>query len=172
MSFVVYKGEKKIGDLVARAYGDLKPEDAKRAEAALRKANPQLAKLRELKPGAVVVVPPVVGLKPPAATERGEPVPEAVAELRSALEEYRKQLGASLDTERAAIAATTELVKSKEVRQLAKDAPESAPYLEQAVAALKQRSAELDQATGFVKLLAKARADLDALVKQLGDAGA
>jgi hypothetical protein len=58
------------------------------------------------------------------------------------------------------------------VRQLAKDAPESAPYLEQAVAALKQRSAKLDQAAGFVKLLAKARADLDALGKQLGDAGA
>jgi hypothetical protein len=169
MSFVVYKGEKRIGDLVTRAYGELKAEDAKRAEAALRKANPQLARLRELKPGAVVVVPPVVGLKPPAATERGEPAPESVAVVRAAFEEYRKQLGASLDAERAAIAAITELAKSREVRQLAKDAPESTPYLEQAAGALKQRSTEADQAAGFVKLLAKARADLDALAKRLGD---
>jgi hypothetical protein len=151
---------------VTRAYGELKAEDAKRAEAALRKANPQLARLRDWKLGAVVVVPPVVGLKLPVRPA-GEPAPESVAVVRAAFEEYRKQLGASLDAERAAIAAITELAKSREVRQLAKDAPESTPYLEQAAGALKQRSTEADQAAGFVKLLAKARADLDALAKQL-----
>src|SRR3989304_2864823 len=53
MSFVVFKGERKLAELVLRAYGELKASDRKRAEAALVRANPHLAKLKNVAPGPV-----------------------------------------------------------------------------------------------------------------------
>lgn len=166
-----YKGEKQIGELVTRLYGEVRGEQAKRAEAALVKANPQLAELGGLKRGAPIVVPAVPGLRAAEKSEHAEPAPESVVAVRAALKAYRRQLGAALDAERAAIAATTDLVKSKEIRRLAKDAPEAAPYLEQTAAALKQRGADAELAMQFLKGLAKAEADLEILAKRLVDLG-
>jgi len=45
MSFIAFRGEKRIADLVTRVYGKLKAADAKRAAAALLAANPQLARM-------------------------------------------------------------------------------------------------------------------------------
>ncbi|MCL4798490.1 MAG: hypothetical protein KJ025_02825 [Burkholderiales bacterium] len=169
MAYVVLKGERKIGDVVARAYGDLRAADAKRAEAALVRANPQLGNLREVRPGAVIVVPAVPGLRPAASADRADqPAAEAVAELRDALEDYRKRLGTRIGDEKAAIAALGELLKSKEVKTVVRDFPDAAAHVERVGAALKPRAAENDARAAFAKTLTKAKADLDALAKKLG----
>jgi hypothetical protein len=77
MHFSSLKGERTVADLVNRLYqvpeaarlGKLrtlepgKTEDlARRAEAALRQANPQLAQLDKLPPGTAIIVPDVAGL--------------------------------------------------------------------------------------------------------------
>jgi hypothetical protein len=167
MGFIVFKGEKKISNLLERAYGDLKPADAKRAEEALLRANPELKKLRELKPGALIVVPPLPGIRPTASNEAAELIVEAVRATRGALDEYRKRLGEALDRERAEVTGVLELLKSKELKAAVRDSPDAAPYAERVAEATKARTTEAEQRTAFLKGLAKAHVDLEALEKKL-----
>ena len=169
MPFIMFKGERKVTDLLERAYGaDLKAADQKRAEAALVKANPQLAKLREIKPGTMIRVPDLPGLARPPQREMPEASLVELQMERDAVDEYRKRLGARLDDERRLLDADAELLKSADARTLARIAPESAPYFDRVAEANKRRLAELQDRAGFVKTLAKARADFDALTKKLG----
>ena len=167
MSFIVFKGEKKIESLLERAYGDLKTADAKRAEEALLRANPQLKKLRELKPGALIVVPPLPGIRPTASSEAAEPMVEAVRATRGALDEYRKRLGEAIERERAEVTGVQELLRSKELNAAVREFPGAAPYTERVAQATKARATEAEHRTAFLKGLAKARVDLEALEKKL-----
>jgi len=167
MAYVVLKGEKKLAEVVGRAYGDLKAADAKRAEAALVRANPHLADLRQLGPGTMIVVPAVPGLRA-ADTDRTEtPSREAVAEVSSALEEYRRRIGAAAESGQTAVKDLAALLKSKEVKTLLREQPDAARYVERATAAVKSRTAEHDARSAFAKTLTKAKADLDELAKKL-----
>ena len=63
MPFIMYKGERKVADLIGRAYRtELSPADAKRAEAALLAANPALANLSNVKEGALLTIPDIPGV--------------------------------------------------------------------------------------------------------------
>lgn len=169
MAYIVLKGDKRLGDVVTRAYGDVRSADAKRAEAALLRANPELAKLRDLKPGALIVVPRVPGLRPAAGVDRADqPTKETVHELRDALDDYRKLLANRVGEEKAAIATLGELLKSKEVRVIVRDLQDATAYVDRVSAALKPRTAENDARGTFAKALAQARSDLDTLAKKLG----
>jgi hypothetical protein len=168
MPIIVYKGERKLADIVSRVYGaDLKAVDVKRAEAALLAANPQLATLREVKEGAVLAVPQVPGVAA-ARSDAPDAQQAAIAAGKDDLDAYRRRLGTRLDEERKTLDVTAELLKSKEAKALAKAAPESAPYFERATAALKARQADADARTAAIKALAKLRADFDELAKKLG----
>lgn len=190
MPFLVYKGEGKLAELVVRAYGsDLKPAEAKRAEAAFVAANPQLGKLRDLKAGAVLVVPPLAGLtEPPArgtpgresparetptretpereAPQHETPLGDELTLARVTIDAYRERLGARVADERAAVASAAELLKSKEVKELAKAFPESAAYIDRATAGAKALAADADARAAFVKTLAKVGAELEELAKR------
>lgn len=169
MPVMVLKGERKLSDVVRRAYGEALPAaEARRAEAALVAANPQLSRLRELPPGAMVVVPRMPERAPAPQDETQGWHAGEVAELRASLEAYRKHLGAGLAGEREALAATTALLKSADVKALARSFRESAPYLERVKAAAKDRAAEAEARAAFVKSLARLRADLDELERLAG----
>jgi hypothetical protein len=167
MPFIVYKGERKLADLVGRAFGaELKAADAKRAEEALLAANPQLATLRDVKEGVLLAVPQVTGVAaaPPDAPDAQQ---AAIALAKEAFDSYRRNLGIRLDQDRKNIDATAELLKSKEAKALAKAAPESAAYFERATAALKMRQAETDARAATIKALTKLRAEFIELEKKL-----
>jgi|APFre7841882724_1041349.scaffolds.fasta_scaffold00095_22 hypothetical protein len=168
MPIIVYKGERKLSDLVGRVYGtDLKAVDAKRAEQALLAANPQLATLRDVREGAMLAVPQVPGVAA-ARSDAPDAQQAAIATGKDDLDAYRRRLGTRLDEDRQTIDATAELLKSKEAKALAKAAPESAAYFERATAALKARQADADARAAAIKALAKLRADFDELAKKLG----
>src|SRR3970040_799626 len=78
MSFVVFKGERKLAELVLRAYGELKASDRKRAEAALVRANPHLAKLKDVAPGSLIVLPLVPGIGEPRQRRSEGPGGDAI----------------------------------------------------------------------------------------------
>ena len=92
MAFVVYQGERKIADVVARAYGDLKVADRKRAEAALVRANPHLSELADVSKGSLIVVPPVPGLSPTDQTDLAAPAAEGVGAVADALAALQRRL--------------------------------------------------------------------------------
>jgi len=167
MDVMTVKGEKKVSELVSRAYGNLKMADAKRAEAAILRANPHLENLRALPRGTVVVVPAVPGVRAAATSDSEIPTADAIREIRGSVDVYQKKLNEALSNERAAVTALGELLKSKELKAAMRESPDAAKYVERATAAAKSRAGEVDVRAGFVKGLSKARADLEELAKKL-----
>jgi hypothetical protein len=167
MSFVVYKGEKKIGDLVSRAYGDLTDEDRKRAIAALHAANPHFTAFRELKRGAALVVPALPGIKV-AASEAAASERAKLETLRAEIDAYRARLAAAAEAERASIGDSLDLSRSKEVRKLAKEVPDVAPFLARARKGLEQRAADLEGVKKFSQRLEAAAGRLAAMSREPG----
>ena len=169
MPVMLFKGERRLSEVISRAYGPgLSAAEAKRAEAAMVAANPQLAKLREVPAGALLEIPRLPGARPVPQHDTPERRPEEVEATRTSLEEYRKRLGARLAAERDALEATAAILKSAEAKALARSYPESGPYLDRARAALKERAAGVDERAAFVKMLARIRSDLDELAKETG----
>jgi hypothetical protein len=168
MAILVLRGEKKLSDVVTRAYGDLKAADRKRAEEAILRANPQLANLRDAARGAVVVVPPVPGLRRDAArSEATTPAPDAVIELRKSLEAYAQRLDRNVDSGRQAVTVVTTLLASSEVKTLVRDLPGAAPHVERVTAAVKARTTQHEARADSLEVLAKARVELDNLARKL-----
>jgi hypothetical protein len=166
MAVLVLKEEKKIADVVRRAYGDLKPADRKRAEAALLRANPQLAPLDRLAAGAILVIPRVPGLRAPVArTEL--PAPDVVAAIRDEIGAYRVQLGGAGETERSATTALTDLLKSKEMKAVLRDLPDAGAHIDRVGLAAKVRVSDDNRFQAFLKALAAAQSDLNSLLKKL-----
>jgi len=168
MPFVVLKGEKKLSDVVSRAFGELKAADAARAHAAVLKANPHLTETADLEPGVIVVVPGVPGLSAAPPEESETPAGQAVVEIGRGLEDYRKTLTASARDEQAAISGLVAVLKSKEMKALVKQLPDAGKYIEHATAAARARAAEHEERAAFLRTLAKAQAELDALATKLG----
>lgn len=167
MSFIVSRGEKKVADFVARIYGDLKAADAKRAEEALLRANPQLRKPGEVKPGALIVVPPVPGLAAKATGGDENPPAARVAAIRDALESYHQQLVKAHAAELTEQREAADLLKSREVKELPKRVPDAAKLLDRVAEALKERAEEAKSRAVFLKTVERARSDLDALERKL-----
>jgi hypothetical protein len=168
MPFVVLKGEKKLSDVVSRVFGELNAADAARARAALLRVNPQLAEKGDLGSGVIVVVPQVPGLSGGLPDKSDLPAAQAVAEIIRGLGDYRKKLMASARDEQAAIGELAALLKSKEMKALVKELPDTGDYVERASVGAKSRVAEQDQRAAFLKMLGKAQADLDALASKSG----
>jgi hypothetical protein len=168
MPFVVLKGEKTLSDVVSRAFGELKAADATRARAAVLKANPHLTETAGLEPGVIVVVPGVPGLSTAPPDKSETPAGQAVVEIGRGLEDYRKTLTATARDEQAVISDLTAVLKSKEMKALVKQLPDAGKYVEHATAAARARATEHEERVTFLRTLAKAQADLDALAAKLG----
>jgi hypothetical protein len=122
---------REVGDIVNRAYGNVRGADAKRAEATLLRANPQLEKLRDVKPGAVMSCRRCRVCVPPTSTARTRR-----RRSRSArCEACRKQLGANIGDEKASVGALSDLLNSKEVKTLVRDLPETPAHVERVTSA-------------------------------------
>jgi hypothetical protein len=167
MAYVVLKDEKNLSEVVSRAFGELKAADAARANAAVLRANPHLVEKADLEPGAIVVIPGVPGLKTAPPEKSDSPAGEAAAEIGRGLEDYRKKLTASTRAEQGAVTELAALLKSKEIKALVKQLPDSSNYVERATAAVRSRAEEHEQLAAFLKTLTKAQVDLDKLVKKL-----
>lgn len=168
MAFVVFQGERKLADVVTRAFGDLKVADRKRAEAALVRANPHLAEIKDVAKGSLIVVPPVPGLDPAGAqTDLAAPAADAVGAVADALEALQRRLRESAKAEGDRIAALQALVKSKNVRVLIDKAPQAGPYVERVAKAAETRAAELDRRQLAIKQLDQARPELAELADRL-----
>ena len=86
----IKKNETTISLLVMRLYSDLDETSREKVEKALKKANPHLTDMRELKPGAVVSLPEIPGIKPKPATVGDDPQDELQTLLMGAVKSYAK----------------------------------------------------------------------------------
>lgn len=168
MGYMVFKGEKKIHELVSRAYGELKPADARRAEAALKAANPHLSKLQALPEGAILVVPAVPGIEHADAAGDADPLRGGLATLAHSLERYCAHLQSAARAEVDGVKAESLLRKSAGIDAAARESPEIAPYVRQATAAWGERSKQAEETAALVKrILPEARQALATMAKLL-----
>lgn len=127
MRFATLQGEQNLADVVGRLFqikGRRAKTLAKEAEVALLRANPHLHDLKKVPEGTLIIVPEVAGLK---LAEEIRPVEAAAGEM---VQEVSRELG----TIRAALEAaatrhtaeannTLQLLKSRELRALARRVP-------------------------------------------------
>lgn len=169
MGYVVFRGERKLADVVKSAYGELKVADRRRAEAALVRANPHLLTLADVEEGALVVVPRVPGIRAPAEKRPGTPGAEAGDALGDALRAHRTLLGESLEAEKRRQAELAKLLASRAVRAELGGISDDVSARVQAVAdALKAGRADLADREKAIERLADAETALAELAERMG----
>ena len=168
MPFVVFQGERKIAELVERAYGsELTAAEKTRATAALERANPHLAKLKDVTPGSLVVVPRVPGLAPPAAARAADPVSGGLHEVADALEAYRKELAQALKADAPRVADVKKLVTSQELRAVVTPESGGQQRLDRIAAAVGDREAANERTELVIDGMAEVRDELIELADRL-----
>jgi hypothetical protein len=165
MNFLVFEGEKKLADVVARAYGKLGAAQRRLAEASLLRANPELESIKAVGRGTVLVVPPLPGARPQLDGEA--PIPQAVAEVSETLRAQLDDLAESARREGARLKDLGELVGSRRLRAELGEVPEAIPYLDRVRDATKERAAEQDERLETIKRMGDAEAQLAELAERL-----
>ena len=127
MKFAVSKGEKELSELTARLFeirGRGAAERAKKAEATLLKANPHLSDLSKVPDGTLIVIPDLPDGPPVRAPQIASIGADIDEHLKYALKELRDAIDRSADSEEKVLAATTEALKSRELKDFARQSPE------------------------------------------------
>jgi hypothetical protein len=162
MRVTTLKSESTLRELADSLYGKLDADTRKRAEAALLKANPQLAGAKAFRPGAVVALPELSGLRARA------PGQDPVGDLREVLSEsltlYREHLAKRQDEAKGDLEQQTELLKGKEVAAAIKKDAAATELAKQLTEALRARTKTLAEERKLQEeTLQKALTDLKAL---------
>lgn len=127
MKFVTIKSETSLADLSREVFeikGPKAAAAAKRAQAALREANPHLADVKKVPAGTLVIVPDVPGTKEAPAQSVGDVSAEMISRLRSALAAAKKVIEESADSQLQDAEATLSLAQDRELSRLASQTPE------------------------------------------------
>lgn len=146
MKYAVSKGETEISELTGRLF-EIKGRGAaatsQQVEAALIKANPHLSDLTKVKPGTLIVIPELADLPiahGPQTTGAGN---DAIDQLKFAMEDLQGAIERSAKSEEEALAAQTEALKDRELRDLAAQSPEAKEQLGKLTEALKNRAKDI-----------------------------
>jgi hypothetical protein len=168
MSFIAFGGEKRIADLVTRAYGKLKAADAKRAAAALLAANPDLARLDLVDRGRPITVPTLSGLAQRQEAEASAPLAQGMEGVRASVAGFVKHLGEGNKVEKRDLDQTHSLMGSDDLRSITDGNAVAGELLERIANSTDQRTADLDRRASFIKQLRKVDKELAELMKTLG----
>jgi hypothetical protein len=153
MRIIAYRGEKKLADLVDKAYADLTPARRKAAEAALLKANPQLKSLARLKSGTVLTIPEVPGARVRPRKGQEGPDDEIRAVLAEQLAAFGERMAKRHEAHQADLKEQLGLLKD---RQLKKAIGEDPALQELSAAAAAKLRTEAKEAAASGKNLAQA----------------
>ena len=160
MKLVTAKSETNLADLTRRVFDITGPKAAavaKQAEAALLQANPHLRGVAKVPAGTMIVVPEVPGAIS-AGPQLAMPIgPEIIAHLKRALAGATAAGERSVANEVQDTDNTSALVKSRELKDLAKKAPDLQKRLAQLADQTKNRVKDIEarktaQAQGLAQL--------------------
>jgi hypothetical protein len=116
--FVVYRGEKRIADIVRRNFGELNAGERKRARDVLLRANPQLGDLDKVVDGSLLVLPAELGRRVAADDAREPPAAAAAEALADELRDLLDRLEAASEADRTATKQLEELVNDGELQDI------------------------------------------------------
>jgi Phage Tail Protein X len=170
MKFVTIKSETNLADLSREVFeikGAKAAAAAKRAQAALREANPHLADVKKVPAGTLVIVPDVPGTKEAPAQSVGDVSAEMISRLRSALAAAKKVIEESADSQLRDAEATLYLAKDRELSRLAKQTPELKERMVRVIEEAKKQSSEVaEDKKAQIQGLAQLEKDLASLSPQ------
>jgi uncharacterized protein YdcH (DUF465 family) len=170
MKFVTIKSETNLADLSREVFeikGAKAAAAAKRAQAALREANPHLADVKKVPAGTLVIVPDVPGTKEAPAQSVGDVSAEMISRLRSALAAAKKVIEESADSQLRDAEATLSLAKDRELSRLAKQTPELKERMVRVIEEAKKQSSEVaEDKKAQIQGLAQLEKDLASLSPQ------
>jgi len=145
MKFAVSKGEKELSELTARIF-DIKgrgaAEAAKKAEAALLKANPHLTDLTKIREGTLIVIPDLTDNPPVKGTQTAALSGELEEPLKLSLKELGGAFTRSANYEESAATAANELLKSREIKEFVGQSPDAKEQVGKLSEALKNQAKE------------------------------
>lgn len=122
MRFAVSKGETNVAELTTRLF-DIKGQGAaataKRTEAALLAANPHLTNLTRVPPGTLIMIPDLPDSPAVRAPQTAGIRPELDDHLKIAVKESTDVIGRSAGVGEAAVAATLDALKDRELKDFA-----------------------------------------------------
>lgn len=127
MKFAVSKGESNIAELTTRLFdikGQGAAETTKRTEAALLAANPHLADLTKIPAGTIVVIPDLPGAPAVRAPQTAGISPELNDQVKFAVKVSTDIVGRSAGVREAAVNATLEALKDRDLKEFAAQSPE------------------------------------------------
>ena len=154
MKFAVSKGETEISELAGRIF-EIKGRGAaatsKQVEAALLKANPHLGDLTKIKPGTLIVIPEAAEIPAVRGAQTTGAGSDAVGQLKLALEDLMGAIDRAAKSGAEDLAAQTEALKDRELRDLAAQSPEAKEQLGKLTETLKNRAKELKTEVGVQK---------------------
>jgi hypothetical protein len=112
MPFATYEGEASVEEIADRLFVRLTPRQRETATAELLRANPNLARIRNVERGTILNVPDIPALRA-KATESGESPDRQVLQLLGAsLKSYGERLAERHGQDTAGIKAQTAIIKS------------------------------------------------------------
>jgi hypothetical protein len=133
MRFAVSKGETNVAELTTRLFdikGQGAAETAKRTEAALLAANPHLTHLTRVPPGTLIMIPDLPDSPAVRAPQTAGIRPELDDHLKIAVKESTDVIGRSAGVGEAAVTATLDALKDRELKDFAAQSPELKGQLE------------------------------------------
>jgi hypothetical protein len=136
---VLQNNETSLSALAERIYPNLTDVARKKAEAALARANPQLAAREALRPGTVVTLPDDAELRPRPGTVGKDPVAELLEGLKDAVSAYHDDLVNRLDESITDLTSQEKLLSRKEVLAAIKADPAAGELAKRLAESLQER---------------------------------
>lgn len=143
MPIATFRGEKSVGEIADKLFVRLTPRQREKAEAAILKANPQLAEIDRVREGAVLRVPDIPELRPKTNRSLDNPDAQITNAIGDALRDYDKRLATRFKQGTADTKEQTALLKSAAFKRALANAPAAQEVAKQTAKALGERGQQL-----------------------------
>jgi hypothetical protein len=167
MKFITTKTETSLADLTRQAFdlkGSKSSAELKRAQAALRQANPQLGDLAKLPAGTLVIVPEVPGVRTAPLPSLTGPSPDVIAQLELVLAGAKNVLRQAAASQAQESDTSLSLAKNRALAKLVKQMPSLQSRLAEIAAAAKAQTKQMaDDEAAHLKGLVQLKKDLSSL---------
>jgi hypothetical protein len=164
MPFVVFRGERRLTDIVRRSFGELEnAAERRRARDAVLRANPHLENLADVPLGSLIVVPRVPGIRPVRRGRVDDPGPDAVGEVADALAFYVEHLRAAGAEDRRRLDEVDRLLEDQALVELLSEVQVAERWIGPIAQANQTRRAEADERDAFIERLSGAAEELEDL---------
>lgn len=162
VAITTFQGERSISAIADRLYVGLTDTQRKKVEAVLLRANPHLAKIKDVQAGAILQVPDIPELRPKLDPNNEQPTAQVASNLSDALNAYDKHLAERFAASEVTTRTQLALLKSAGFKRAVADTKNVKNVAGSAASALQARSeadskqksaaqAAIEQALGDLK---------------------